>query len=74
MPRTVSRAAEPPRHAIRDEEEEYESAEGKRRNIQSRRGDRKEEGTVVGDRLWGRREEERQIYFALTGISSNSNI
>lgn len=30
--RTVSRAAGPPRHAIRNEEEEYESAEGKGRN------------------------------------------
>lgn len=35
---------------------------------------RQKGGTVVGDKLWGRREEERQIYFALTGISSNSNI
>lgn len=29
---------------------------------------------MVGDRLWGHKEKERQIYSALTGISSNSDI
>lgn len=37
-----------------------------REGTYSRRGDKKEEGAVVGDRLWRCREEKRQIYSALT--------